>query len=944
MLKFVKIQDPSLKLDFLNKFDPKTTTFICSDIKNKQFLENYMLQKYQALLGDPVLRAHEFYKKLFTSINKKWSLKSDAFVEKLLTQFLENHAHARHLTQSQIFFKWFQFCFPFFLQDPSGSFFKEWSGSKKYSLFPESWFPLFQDFFKILEDKKLLYESGVKAVLLNESFCFNKQSFKKERLVVDLVFSMDLCEKELFKELAQTKEVFILAPVLDLHKFFENKAYDFYSEWEKEISQQDIITLESRSALSTESSASNVSFFKWESRTQHQEIQQALCQVSKWLQQGVKPQDIVIYAPNIEKIWFHLKYHLEKNSIPYQKTNSSRLFEFKEVKYLLSCLRFCLNQFEFEDLEQVYFYKDSKKNLTQLKKKHFKVLNKHNIQKTFLKDKVKEGQDLVSGFKFVEWVLSFWPFDISKENSKGLEGLEGLGGLGALGEGSEDTKVSEGLLKVLKKLLHKELLSFSSWFSLLESEVFSQEIELETEKSFGISCLSFNAFHSVKSPYAILLGLTESIFKSSSLVREDSLSSLLDDLGFALDCKLPREQEKSFLWFLQSSHHKELYLSRHSYDLTGNLEGEAFVSMFVEWFLEQSKSLVRPLNLSSSSTCPTFIEDKEKDLMIKIRSLLQGKSEKQIQAIGQAFFERDKPLFHPDLKSLSVSQIKTYGDCPFKYAAKNIFLIPEDRAIEQEISPLIKGGTVHELFRNILERNPDLNLTEKQKEELIEELIPKEEHFIFKEEQILFLKQYLKELIEQFLIKEKEQKEKHSSIKAVAFEAPLQAFWNQKEGKLSTQGDYLFKGTIDRVDWDAEQNSYIVRDYKASLNQLTHISSWLKNDDIQLLFYAQALREGLVENLKASEVSTLFYSAYNDEFKTRGFVDKESGRSEFLGKKPSSYSRKPKEELEEAIKMSNQEVQKKISLMEQGVFSPNPKKQDLCEKCEYKNFCRVGYV
>ena len=245
MLKFIKIKDPSLKLDFLSEFHPEKTAFICSDIKNKQLLESHLLKKYNALPDNSVLRANEFYKVLFTSLNKKWGLRSDAFVKQLLSQFLESQKNTKHLIQSEVFFKWFQFCFTFFLQDPACSLFKEWFYSKKQNLFPKKWLKIFEEFFKFLESQNILYESGLKVFLSNEISSFNASYFEKETLIVDLAFSMDLCEKDLFKELSQFKKVYILAPVLKFNFLFENKGYDFYSEWEKELEKKNVIDLES---------------------------------------------------------------------------------------------------------------------------------------------------------------------------------------------------------------------------------------------------------------------------------------------------------------------------------------------------------------------------------------------------------------------------------------------------------------------------------------------------------------------------------------------------------------------------------------------------------------------------------------------------------------------------------------------------------------------------
>ena len=1049
MLKFVKIKDPSLKLEFLSQFHPEKTAFICSDIKNKQFLEDNLLKKYNSLTGSSVLRANEFYQLLFTSLNKKWSLRSDAFVKQLLSQFLDSQKNTKYLIQSHSFFKWFQFCFAFFLQDSTGSLFKEWFYSNSQNLFPKEWLKLFEEFYKLLESQNILYESAIKVFLSNEIISFKAESFEKETLVVDLDFSMNLCEKEIFKELSRSKTVYILAPILQFNFLFEKKAYDFYSEWEKELNPKQIIHLKHGSAFEEDSpqafeegssqvfkknspqafekNSSQVfekgssqafeedssqafeedssqvfkkdssqafeknspqafekgssqvfekdspqafeedssqvfekgssqvfeksfsqasSFFKVENKTQIQEIQQAVSQVSQWLKRGIDPESIIIYTPNIEEDWFSLKYHLEKQSIPYRKTSRTSLIEFPEIKYLLSTLRFHLNLFDFQDLETFYFYKNSLRSFTKLKQRHFKVLNKDNIEKSFLKDKQRDSKKEVSGFDFVEWVFSLLSFDFS-------------------------TKLGSSFLKILKKLLLKEQLSFYSWFFLLESELLCSDIELEEESSFGISCLSFNAFHSVKSSYVILLGLNEPAFVESNLVGEEVLSSLLYDLGFSLDLKIPREKEKKLLWFLQSSHHKEIYLSHYLYDWKGEIKGRAFISLFLQnFFLKKLDDLkeetpnqagqlkefphsetpkhsipdklpenFNQLQSSHKETASSVKEDASLyEKRSYFRTFLKGKSEKQIQELEKSFFEKHSKFLHPALKSLSVSQLTTYADCPFKYAADKLFHIKELQVLQHELSPLIKGVTAHDLFQMILETHPQLDLSEKQKEDLIDKLLPDEEHFVYQEEQILLLKDYLILLINDFLLQEKQKREDYPFIKPLAFESKIKAFWNQKEGHLSSKGDYLFTGKIDRV--DEYQGAYIVRDYKASLGQLTHISKWVEKYDIQLLFYAQALQQGVVEGLGAAEVLALFYSIYNEEFVAKGYVEKETGLDKLI-KGSKSYYMKTREELMSAISACNKKTQEIVSQIEQGKFLPQPKNKKICQSCSYKRLCRV---
>ncbi|MBC6415094.1 MAG: PD-(D/E)XK nuclease family protein [Bdellovibrionales bacterium] len=898
MLKIIKTKDSSDTLNFFNTFHPKDSIFISSDIKNKIFLERELLKHYDFLLGPCVLRANEFYKEIFTILNKTWNLRSDFYVKQLFSEFLKSRNY-QYLIPSKSFFESFDLCLIVFLEN-SYSVFKEWFFSQKQFLFPKDWLDLFSAFFQELKSQNILPESSVKALVWHYSSDFDSLHFQKENLIVDLAFSMDLCEKDIFSELSKYKNVYVISPELETYSMFEKEGYDFYLEWEREIKKENCISITKSKELPSRS------FFKLENITQQEEVKQATAQVSQWLKQGISFEDITIYAARMEDYWFALKSDLSRESIPCKKTSYSSLIDFPEIKYILSALRLHLNDFTFEDLELFCFYKDFGKDFSEFKSNYFDVPKRKIVQKHLFQDKLREAKKKVSGFDFIGWLLSFWKSDFSDI-------------------------LLQALFKILNKLSTKELLQYRSWLSLLESEIFLEELE-EKEEQIGISCLSFNAFHSVKSSYVILLGLTESVFKENSFLQRGLTQALVNDLGFPLKVKQSREREKSVLWFLQNSGLKEVYLSFCLYDFKGNI---------------QNKSLIYRLSNMIYSA-----KEKEKSNRLSyefyhrqklIKDILKFKNKKQVKAIELAFKSPVKVFTFKDQKmSLSASQIQTYNNCPFKYAGEKLFHVKEKVKINQELSALIKGLTVHSLFQLILEKYPDLNLNDKQKEDLIQHVLPDQKYFVH-EEQIIIIKEDLKNLLEQFLLKENMQKKDFPCIKPMAFELKLKAFWNQKESQLSSKGDYPFQGKIDRVDISKKKDFYIVRDYKASGNKLTHISNWIENNQFQLLFYAQALQKKLVETSLLEEVKEVkilatFYSIYNEDFKAKGFIEKGSVLENFVGKKGKQNQKA--DFFEEIISQVNEKTKEIVSKIKQGQFAPQPRKKSLCETCYYKTWCR----
>lgn len=942
MLKLVKFQDPCLKLDFLTQFKPEDSCFIVSDIKNKIFLSGELLKKHSILPGACVLRPNDFYGTLFDSINTNWNIKSDSFVKAYLTDFLTRNKDKKiqHLARSKNFFECFNFCLLMLLDDERFSLFKEWHASQDKIPFPEYWLEISKNFFDDLKSKSILPESGMKAVLLDHLQNSDEMSFEKNKIVLDIGFSIDLCEKEIFTELSNNKDVYIISPSLKNNFLTEKNSFFVYKDWEQSLKKEDVLDFnkESYSALTQIFSQSDKKpmtektsfdaldskkptalkskkFFQIESETQWVEVKKAISQVSYWIHhQGVSPNDIAIYAPNIEEYWLALKFYLEKESIPFRKTTYSRLIDFPDIKHILSALHLHLKIFSFSDLESFCFHPSFKnpklKSFSWFKADYFKVPHQKKVFNLLSNYKLKDPEKTISGFEFIEWVLSFVDKDISSE-------------------------LSESLFKVLQKLSGNEELSFRSYLSLFELELFSEEIENEKEKEQGVSCLSFNAFHSVKSSYAFVLGLMESEFKKTSFLIESPpeqiLSNILNSLGFSLPYKFTSEKENNLLWFLQSSHLKELYLSSYRYDWGGSIQTQSLIYILSNVLYSAKKTAI--------TNCLTY-ESRQKESS-SVADILKGQPQEKISHL-ERFFDLKKEMFLPIKKhSFSPSRIKTYSECPFKYAAEKIFYAKEGDILDQELSVLKKGSSIHKLFELTLKEHPDLELSEEQVEELIIKSLPDLSNFV-NEKQEELTKDYLKRNLIKFLDQEKEQRKNMPSLKPVGFEAGLNTFWNQKEGQLSEKGEYVFKGEIDRIDYDETTKSYALRDYKRRGTKLTHISSWLNNEEFQLIFYAQALEKGLVSDFEPHKVSALFFSVYSEDFKFKGFVEKSSGLEELADK--TARCKKERAELLKVIKGINQVTQGLVQKMEQGDFHPFPKDKNICETCDYKKWCRVDDV
>ncbi len=900
MLQLIKIKDPSLQWEFLSDFQLKTDCLVVSDIKTKLFAESRLLAGQGSLPGFCVARPMEFYKEIFCVLDGDWNEVEDNFVCQLLSEFCaqQKSPWVQNLQNSKSFFDFFNSFLVILLRKDSKGLFLEWLTEKSLPDFWKDWFELSQNFFNFLKSKKVIHRYGVKALLSDKLPTVEELPFNKDRIFVNLAFSIDELEKDIFKQLSRHKEVYILSPDLKKQAFFDQ--INIYQNIEEEAVEK---------TEETSHSQNKGQIFTVKSETQLEELKKALIQIKLWLKKGISLKDIALFAPNMEDYWPVLKIYLEKEKIPAKKSVFSSLLEFPDISRFLSALRVHSGKWSFEDLERVFFYRESGKDFSAFCSAYFDVPERKLSERLLFKRKILPANKLITGRQFVNWALAFW----QKETADFL---------------------LERLLQIFQKWPMEESLQVLSWIKLLESDLSLVEEEISAENPNGLSCLSLNAFQSIKSSYVFIMGLNEESLKSShiSFLNETTSQQVLNDLGFPLALSYFKKKEDSLLWFLQSSYHKEVYLSNFVYDFMGNIKTTSAIhSLSEEAFHSLSQEISGSLLWDNNK--------KQKD----IDKILKGShfSKEKIQTLKSAFKNRDKAFFHKKAIELSPNSLNEYRECPFKYAARKLFFVQESAVVERELSPLSKGSTAHHLLESCLNQYPDLSLSQEQKEELIQSVLPKEEELVH-EKQDSIVNKSLKDLLKLFLEKEKENQKQFPFLKPKAFETMAEVYWNQKTGELGSKGDYVFKCRVDRIDQDQKTGAYAVRDYKSRGDCFTHIPNWLKEDEeeLQLTFYAQLLEKGLIKDLPVGKVSALFYSFYNQDFSAKGFVEKSSSLENLIGKK----TRSPKQEktvLEQAILNSNQKTKALVRLMEKGQFLPNPRTNQICKTCSYQAWCRV---
>ena len=908
MLRTIELEDSKERWQTLLEMDLKATCFLVSDIKSKLTAENLLIEKWGVISGDPVLRIKDFYKEIFEITHPDWEVVSENFLREIFLEFSSQHPlpWVNSLQSSGDFFNYLNQFLPLLSHPESVLPMKEWLKSQEgQSLSWRRWYDLTEEFFEQLKEKKWIHPEGVKGLLLNELSQSLDLLPHSKKIIVDLGVNFDFCEQEILNLLASKYSVTVLIP------------YVKKPTWKSSIESYQMIKEScSQKTEQLKKEKNKAAFFqeKYESSSL-KEVKKAVAQVRKWVDEGVKEEDIAILSSHIEQYWFSLKPHLDRENILAEKTLVASLGEFSEVLYWLSSLKVHLNEMNFFDLESRSFYSECKMKFSKFQALFFKVPQRELFKKRFCySNKIKNKEESVSGKEFVEWALSFWPKD-------------------------GDQNILADILNIFQTVPLESTLKWKKWLRFTERSLFSKEVEIEEEQK-GISCVSFNALNSLRATHVIVMGLDEESLKETrwTSFTQDHWDSLIKDLGFPLYFPHPYAKEQELEWFLQSSFLKEVVFSFSSKGFSGE---EKTPSAF---FLSLDRNLTLSERSKGEESHLTTVWDSRKSQKSVKKILDCSGYDKNIIKNLELNFHSNKTScevssFKERFSQISPNALEEYERCPFKFAAKKVFHIKDEDEVDREFSPLYLGDRKHKFLESLIQKDASLDITEEELEKKVQEMELNQEMLI-EEKQKLLMEYYLKNLGKAILEKEREQRAEHPNLQVFANELPIECFWDQEKGSLSAQGGISFKGRVDRVDFDKKMGAYFVIDYKGG-SEKTHMASWLNQGLFQLGLYAQALEEGLIKGASPHPVLAMFYYSLKS-LKAKGYVEKGQEYENFFGKKV--QAKKERKVFEEFKKNLNQRVQEIVQSIEEGAFSPKPKDKKSCLKCNWRTWCRAKHL
>jgi ATP-dependent helicase/nuclease subunit B len=311
-------------------------------------------------------------------------------------------------------------------------------------------------------------------------------------------------------------------------------------------------------------------------------------------------------------------------------------------------------------------------------------------------------------------------------------------------------------------------------------------------------------------------------------------------------------------------------------------------------------------------------------------------------------------------KVYSVTQLETYGKCPFQFFADKVLRLNAPPEMEEGLSALEKGGVLHEVLFEFYSSRREKNLpplsrvTDKEFQEALDDLrhrlVTKLAQWDFTdlfwevEKENILGTQDRKGILREFLEREREDTlEIEPKYFEVGFGSKVGAVsdpaLHRKEPVVA--GKVLLRGKVDRIDGDNRR--FRIIDYKTGAN----LASWKEIEEgisLQLPLYLYAVESIFSELREVPQqgVAGIYYSLRSPVSQKLGVGSKEHRDQIFSVKRTSSALLDSDERLREVIQRAIQYINVYVDAITAGSFPVQPKDPaKVCKSCSFNTVCRI---
>ncbi len=906
MLKVISIESRSQISEIFANYNPREQSWLVSDLRTKFELQQKILGRDGQYIDESVLRASDLWKMLLKRLDPGLRLVSDPFARSLLRTIMDEHAEVLGVNSSaeDTVFSYIDQMAAVIFHPEGTTRLTEW-----FETHPEAmnrwkeWY-LRARFcaLKLLQEHRVITADWITAYLQN----FNDlERVWNMPLIVDLSGEITRVEAEILQVLSRSVDVVVLEPTpswrADFH--FLLRPYEDLRAMSTAVQKLPAVVRGEKKSEVLRFSGMLA------------EIKHSVGQVRQWLDQGIAAENIAVIAPDIETYWPVLQAYLVEEGIPAQKDITHKAQSLPSVTRWLALLRSKSGRLSTSDLEISFFEKEEAQ---QLRYEEFRSLFKslyvnEDLARNEIVHKVFFEQMDLGGFlkrdEFVAKALLSW--------------------------NSDETDIVQVVLReLLQNAVAGTSLTWKEWLSYLESIVAAKEYTLEKGEPRGIMVTKLMSAHSEKARRRIFVGLTDEALKgrNKTQLSGQDYFELAKDIGFYLDNPDQSDLEFELRLLAEAESDEDLYCFGAT-DLSGSLCSPATFWMSLQG---EHEKLTVPLE--------TRWDELQHSTQRGERPLLAGRKElveqRILQDLGKAPFAT---IASPELPRISASAVESFLECPFIFAAQRYFKLKDLPDIDLDVDHRTRGQLAHAIFEKLTIEPMRFDWKVEELDQLLE-TVRVEKKLVFADERLWTpLKKKHIQLGLRFLDFEKRWREEFKKTRTIGREKRFEFYLDPQSGDISTEArDNCFRisGQIDRIDSDGGKQLVVV-DYKSSSGGISAHGSWLKNRELQLLFYMWVLEKGLVQDIQG-EVIGLFYYVFRN-FERKGFkVD------DLAGVLYPANRRKDKnatfEAKERYLTEFSQILMTTLGRIKNGECDAKPADFKTCTSCEWRRQCRAPHL
>lgn len=880
MLYIRDISDSNGILQILKDQSDNQKSWILSDLRTKKAVQEYFLKHVGYYPEDSVLRVSDLWQKILFRIHPQVRVLSKPALQTHIRFFLKKYTDELQLPSGSepTLLMWMNDLAPLYFHPFGTSQLEDF-----FVTFPDQstkwsdWWLRVRAAFSYFKSQNLMAPQWIPSFLQSEN---EIQKYWSRDLIVDLGGQLTYVEAGLFQNLAKTQDVLLLSPRIQNSQMFQSllKPYNDLLGFTQKSSNE----LEVKKSSFAEIHKYNSSLASIKSTTS---------QIRKWIDEGVSSDEIAVIAPDSEEIWPCLKFHFDKEGIPYSRETKISLQGLPEVQAFTSQLRTLGRNLSHRDLELSLY---SQKKLSDLQYEKFISLFTH----------LYEDSDYSRHSAALEILkVDFDPQQALNSDEFLIRLIQAWGS-------PEVPDWLESLIRTILAQFHDSIsIPWTEWSLLCESILAHIEKTESSGHPLGAVVTSLAAAHFLNAQYLILIEMSDEKLKASQRrgLSSHSVNLIAQNLGFWLQDSEKSHLEFELAWLLQMpTKAKQFHFSLAS--LTGELQTPS-----TQWMaIANSQKYQSHVNSTVVDSCMISSSD---EISVRLK-----------QDLGISKVSKLKQF---KLEKLSPSSFEAFMNCPFVYFARQTVGLQIFPEVDLEQDPRDKGRLIHKIFEKLMSMDratwAEINL-----ESLVKDVISQLQ---FQLDPLLiptFIKKYVA-LAQRFIEFETQWFHKFPKVKKHHLEVKWQGTFH----------DVVISGQIDRID-ESLNGELIVVDYKNSGSHLKGGHLWLENSQYQMFFYIWAIRQGWAQDLSKDILAALYYVVKNFD-RTIG-LEATQPVDGFFQPSPREKQHLDAELIEVKMKEFEKVLIENLERMKSGEISPIPVDETLCVKCDWRKVCRAPHL